>query len=200
MAEKVIQGRGVLIDIHKHHGLGAVIGWEELKAIMDKDGVEVKEGDLVMFHTGFGRLLMENRGGNVTPEIWQNALGGLDGRDPGIQDWVTRSGVAALISDNLSVEAFPNNRTPRVGRGAALGIHELCLFKLGCYLGELWSVIYLLGWAVEVVLTFRPRYLSDLADYLNERKRHAVLLTAPPLRLPGAVGSPANGGFESIGV
>ena len=32
----------------------------------------------------------------------------------------------------------------------------------------------------------------DLADWLRANNRSRFLLTAPPLRLPGAVGSPAN--------
>lgn len=52
-------------------------------------------------------------------------------------------------------------------------LHDLCLFRLGVYLGELW-------------------HLSELADWLAAHQRHAFLLTAPPLRLPGAVGSPAT--------
>jgi hypothetical protein len=34
--------------------------------------------------------------------------------------------------------------------------------------------------------------LEQLADWLRERERHAFLLTAPPLRLPGSVGSPVT--------
>jgi hypothetical protein len=52
-------------------------------------------------------------------------------------------------------------------------IHEHCLFKLGVHLGELW-------------------YLTELAAFLRQRTRSRFLLTAPPLRLPGAVGSPAT--------
>jgi hypothetical protein len=33
-------------------------------------------------------------------------------------------------------------------------------------------------------------YLNDLAMWLREHDRSRFLLTAPPLRLPGAVGSP----------
>jgi hypothetical protein len=54
-----------------------------------------------------------------------------------------------------------------------LPLHAHCLFKLGVYLGEIW-------------------HLSDLADWLRANGRSRFLLTAPPLRLPGAVGSPAN--------
>ena len=35
-------------------------------------------------------------------------------------------------------------------------------------------------------------YLKDLADWLHEHGRSRFLLTAPPLRMPGAVGSPVT--------
>ena len=35
-------------------------------------------------------------------------------------------------------------------------------------------------------------YLTELADHLRAEGRNRFLLTAPPLRLPGAVGSPAT--------
>ena len=40
-------------------------------------------------------------------------------------------------------------------------------------------------------LAERP-WLKDLALWLRDKKRSRFLLTAPPLRLPGAVGSPAT--------
>jgi hypothetical protein len=52
-------------------------------------------------------------------------------------------------------------------------LHDHCLFKLGIHLGELFL-------------------LTPLADWLHQHGRHRFLLTAPPLRLPGAVGSPAT--------
>ena len=57
--------------------------------------------------------------------------------------------------------------------GPVLPLHELCLFKLGIHLGELW-------------------YLSELARWLRAHQRSRFFLTAPPLRLPGAAGSPAT--------
>jgi len=36
-------------------------------------------------------------------------------------------------------------------------------------------------------------YLAELNDWLAAHGRSRFLLTAPPLRLPGAVGSPATG-------
>jgi kynurenine formamidase len=35
-------------------------------------------------------------------------------------------------------------------------------------------------------------WLGDLARYLGQVNRSAFLFTGPPLRLPGAVGSPAT--------
>ena len=52
-------------------------------------------------------------------------------------------------------------------------LHEHCLFKNGIHLGEMF-------------------YFSELARWLREHKRSRFLLTAPPLRLPGAVGSPST--------
>jgi hypothetical protein len=85
---------------------------------------------------------------------------------------VTDSGAVALISDNLAVEIFPPEAAPHA-HCAFLPLHEHCLFRLGVHLGELW-------------------YLSELAGWLRANKRSRFLLTAPPLRLPGAVGSPAT--------
>lgn len=47
MAEKPIQGRAVMIDLHAHYGNERKwIGYEELMSVMEKDGVVVEEGDI----------------------------------------------------------------------------------------------------------------------------------------------------------
>jgi len=92
--------------------------------------------------------------------------------DERILNWITKTGTVALISDNRAVEASPS-RPCTEDHCASLPLHAHCLFKLGVYLGEIWL-------------------LSDLADWLRANGRSRFLLTAPPLRLPGAVGSPAN--------
>ena len=77
----------------------------------------------------------------------------------------------ALIADNYTVEVHP--ATHRNGPCASLPLHEHCIFKLGVHLGEI-------------------RHLGPLAQWLRVHGRNRFLLTAPPLRLPGAVGSPAT--------
>ena len=166
-----IQGRGVLIDLHAHFGrTRQLVGHDELRGVMQADKVVVEPGDMVLFYTGFDDVILEMK---RKPDLHrlEYSCAVLNGRDPKLLAWITDSNVVALISDNYAVEAFPS--VPGHGRHAALPIHEHCLFKLGIPLGEIW-------------------YLSQLAKWLRAHKRSRFLLTAPPLRLAGAVGSPAT--------
>ena len=171
MAERCVQGRGVLIDLFAHFGEERKqVGYDDLMRVMEADGVTVEGGDMVCLHTGFARLLLAmNR--QPDPVRVQTACAVLDGRDPALLRWITDSGLAVLIADNYAVEGLPAR--PGEGHHASMPLHEHCLFKLGVHLGELW-------------------FLSELADHLRASRRSRFLLTAPPLRLPGAVGSPAT--------
>lgn len=171
MASHGVQGRGVLIDLHAHFGRERkVVGYDDLMKVMAADGVTVESGDMVLLHTGFAQMLVEMEG---TPDgrLLETSCAVLDGRDPKLLQWVTDSGLAILAADNYAVEAHP--ATPGEGCCATLPLHEHCLFKLGVHLGEIW-------------------HLTPLADWLRANRRSRFLLTAPPLRLPGAVGSPAT--------
>jgi hypothetical protein len=126
---------------------------------------------MACFYTGYADVILEMNK-NVDAAKLDAAYIGLDGRDEKLLQWITDSDVATLISDNYAVELFP----PRPGSGErhpALPLHEHCLFKLGVHLGEIW-------------------YLTELARWLRANQRSRFLLTAPPLNLPGAVGSPAS--------
>jgi hypothetical protein len=94
----------------------------------------------------------------------------LDGSDKKLLDWIDKSGLVSLISDNPAVEFVDY---ANMASHDALALHKHCIFKLGIHLGEYF-------------------WLSDLANYLRGAKRNAFLFTGPPLRLPGAVGSPAS--------
>jgi kynurenine formamidase len=172
MAAKAIQGRAVMIDLEAHYGRAhKIVGFEDLMDVLKKDKVEVEEGDMVCIRTGFAQMILDMKK-NPDEKVLHGACAALDGRDERLLNWVTKSGLSALIADNYAVEAFPS-RPCEQDHCAALPLHEHCLFKLGVNLGEIW-------------------YLSELADYLRAKKRNRFLLTAPPLRLPGAVGSPAT--------
>jgi kynurenine formamidase len=169
MAAKCVQGRGVMIDLHAHVGRAhEAIGYDRLMRILEQDKVAVEPGDMVCLHTGFAQMILEM---NRQPDLHalEKTCASLDGRDNMLLQWITDSGLSVLVADNYAVEALP--AVSHEGCCATLPLHEHCLFKLGVHLGELW-------------------HLTVLADWL--RKHSRFLLTAPPLRLPGAVGSPAT--------
>lgn len=172
LAEHGVQGRAVMIDLQAHHGLANyAVGYDELMRILEADRVVIERGDMVCLHTGLGDLIVGMNGQPVAQKLLTSCAG-LDGGDQRLLDWITATGIAALISDNFAVELMPKEM--RVdGRHAMLPLHEHCLFKNGIHLGELWR-------------------LGDLARWLRAHDRTRFLLTAAPLNLPGAVGSPVT--------
>lgn len=172
MAQRGVQGRAVLVDVRRHFGdERRRVGYADLMHVIEKDGVEIRKGDMVCIHTGFADLI-RSMGGHPDAERLAASCAVLDGFDPELRRWVDESGLVALIADNYAVEHRPYDFKGD-GCHALLPLHELCLFKLGIHLGELW-------------------YLTELAEWLHANGRHAFMLTAPPLHLPGAVGSPLN--------
>jgi len=171
LAEHGAQGRGVMIDLHAHHGRERKsIGYDDLMRVMERDRVSVEKGDFVCFYTGLADVILE---AHKQPDgaVLHSSCTGLDGRDARLLQWITDCGCAALIADNYAVEIVPAGPYA-ANPHALLPLHEHCLFKNGIHLGEIW-------------------YLTELARWLRQHDRNRFLLTAPPLRLPGAVGSPA---------
>jgi kynurenine formamidase len=171
IAETCVQGRAVMIDLNAAFGDAHLdVNFAGLSEAMSAQNVVVESGDMVCFHTGFGRKIKEMAGA-PDKDVLHGSCAALEGRDPMLQEWIRDSGVVALIADNYAVERVPSRSGS--GKRPFLPLHQLCLFKLGVPLAELW-------------------WLSDLADYLRAAGRTRFLLTAPPLRLPGAVGSPVT--------
>ena len=171
MAVRCMQGRAVMIDLHAHFGNERVaVGYDDLMRVLAADKVAVETGDMVCLHTGFAEVLL-GMGKQPDAAVLDRSCAVLDSRDQNLLDWVTESGLVVLIADNYAVESHLG--PPRPGCCAFLPLHEHCLFKLGVHLGELW-------------------HLTPLARWLRGHGRYRFLLTAPPLRLPGAVGSPAT--------
>lgn len=170
-AQHGIQGRAVMVDLFAHFGQDRVaVGYDDLMKIMKEDKVVVEPGDILMLHTGFATQLLQ-WGGQPDPDKIHNMCAVLDGRDGRLLQWITDSGVAAIVADNYAVENAGAQKP--AGPCAMLPLHEHCLFKLGVPLGEIWL-------------------LDELAQWLRSNGRSRFLLTAPPLRLPGAVGSPVT--------
>jgi len=170
MAYHGMQGRGVLVDLAHHLGHDwRGVDRKTLEEIMSADRIVVEPGDMLLLHTGFATKVLEwNR--DPDPVKIHTMCGYLDARDQSLLEWIAESQISALVADNYAVEGLVGRDRDET-RHSLLPIHHLCLFKLGVPLGEMW-------------------YLHELASWLREHDRSRFLLTAPPLRLPGVVGSP----------
>lgn len=170
-AHTPIQGRGVMVDLERHFGRGRrSIGWAELKHVLERDAIDVDTGDILCLHTGFADELLKMNG-KPDAERVHSICAVLDGNDVQLLDWISKSGLSAIAADNYAVEGIADPADPHATK--LVPLHHHCLFKRGIPLGELWQ-------------------LSPLARWLREAGRHHFFLSAPPLRLPGAIGSPVT--------
>jgi hypothetical protein len=171
MAQTGVCGRGVLFDFVRAFGTGrTMVGYDKLMQVIADQKIDVRKGDFLLFYTGYGDALMAM---NKQPDqaVLERTGAALDGTDKKLLQWIDEVGAVSLISDNPAVEYMDPTLDPNAHE--VLPLHEHCLFKLGIHLGELF-------------------WLSDLANYLRRAGRSAFQFTGPPLRLPGAVGSPAS--------
>lgn len=174
-AEAGIVGRGVLVDVARFVAGGGddplpldhVIQPEETLACLDAQGVNVAQGDILCFRTGWvERFLDADTKGRI--ELLKPAGDGM-WRVPGIspehaalahdQRW------AAAVADNTAVEALPTQ--------GATSAHVRMLRNLGLPFGELFD-------------------LSRLSRACHAGARWTFLFVAVPLNIAGGAGSPAN--------
>lgn len=166
-----MQGRGVLVDFVRVFGSERrVVGYDDLMVALEARSVTIEEGDMLVLRTGFAEAIVAMQGA-PDKDVLRNTGVVLDGNDERLCQWITDSGIAALAADNYAVENLDDPLAEDAH--AKLPLHHHCLFKLGLPLAELW-------------------YLPALADWLDDNGRNRFLLTAPPLRLPGAIGSPVT--------
>jgi kynurenine formamidase len=119
--------RGVLIDVAKYKGVQQLAGNYEitpadLKGALQKEGVTIKSGDVVLMHTGWGSLWMKD-----------NAKFGAT--EPGIGlaagQMLVDAEVVVVGADTWGVEIMPN---PDPSLSAP--VHQLFLARNGIYLHE----------------------------------------------------------------
>lgn len=163
-------GRGVLLDVPRltgraHLDIGEAIEADDLEACVEGQHVEVGEADFVLIRTG--RLGLAQADGEWGSE-W--AGGPSCGIEVSAIDWLCSRDIAAVAADTFSVEIIPA-QTSAVGERAPM--HSILLAGAGIYVGEFWA-------------------LDDLAAHCARTGSWEFLLTAPPLVVPGAVGSACN--------
>jgi kynurenine formamidase len=126
--EKVppIVTRGVLLDMAAYYGTdivkeGTAFNTKEIEEAAKKQGVEIRQGDVVIFHTGWLGLIGrdDKRYGAGEPGV------GVEGAK-----YLTSKGVVAVGADTWAVEAIPFE-TPNV-----FEVHQILLAKNGTYILE----------------------------------------------------------------
>lgn len=173
VAKAGVQGRAVLVNLRSMFGdRRVVVGYDAWMEALRRQNIQVERGDMVCIYTGYSNLLLQMKGKPDHDRLRQSCSA-LDGSDQRLLNWITENGVVALCADNNAVEIVDRGSFQADSPKPFLPLHEHCLFKLGVYLGELW-------------------HLRELAEALESSGRSAFLLTAPPLHLPGAFGSPVT--------
>ena len=163
-------GRGVLVDPAREQGLercpdGQVIGVDLLEACLASTGSTLRKGDILLVRTGYLAKWWELGQDDSPTDYFVNSPGLSRHTVP----WLHEHDVSALACDNIGVEVL----VPEDPEERAFPLHVSCLVDLGLPLGEFWD-------------------LDRLAADCAEDGVYEFLLVAPPLYIPGAMGSPLN--------
>ena len=171
-ARRGISARGVLLDMERffrdsaeplHWHTTRRITVSELEAARVEQGIEWREGDVLLLRTGWWT-------GYASASADERAQLGTRLDSPGLDAssemaaYLWNSGFSAVAGDNISVEAMPL---------AESILHYKTLVRLGMPWGELW-------------------WLDELAEDCEREGRWDSLLVSAPWNLTGSVGSPAN--------
>ncbi|KQP74397.1 cyclase [Microbacterium sp. Leaf288] len=170
-AASVIVSRGVLIDVGRHLAPdtgeladGYAITVADIEATIAAQGASsrVGRGDIVLVRTG--QYARTRRDG------WGEYAGGpAPGLSLTTAGWLHRTEIAAIATDTWGFEVRPNE----FDAPAFQPLHQVVIPNMGLTIGEMWN-------------------LDALADACAARGRWDFLLSAAPLPITGAVGSPIN--------
>jgi kynurenine formamidase len=119
--------RGVLIDVAKLKGKpqldsGYEITAADLQEALKSQAMEIRSGDVVLIHTGWGALWMKDNARYV---------GGCPGIGVAAAQFLADKEVIVVGSDNWGVEVSPNPDAD-----LAAPVHQLLIAKNGIYLHE----------------------------------------------------------------
>jgi kynurenine formamidase len=164
-----IVGRGVLLDVPRHRGvkwleLGEAVRRAELEACAAAEGVEIGEGDILVFRTGHHRRRLElGPWDNNPPPVGEGKAGLHVDAIP----WMQEKRIAAFLPDGDG-EAIPS-----VVEGIMYPIHPLQVAAMGMLVSD-------------------SLQFEELVVACEEEQRYEFMVVGLPLRLPGATGSPWN--------
>lgn len=164
-----IVGRGVMLDAARHRGVpwlepGDAVTRAELEEIEKAQGVQLGEGDILVFRTGHhARRLALGAWNNEYPPAGE----GKAGLHVDTVPWMHERRIAGFLPDGDG-ETVPSNV-----EAMPYPIHVLQLTAMGMLISD-------------------SLQLEELAVACEEEGRWEFLVVGLPLRLPGATGSPWN--------
>ncbi len=161
-------GRGVLLDIPRLKGVdrlekGYGITPKDLDDACAAQGVEVRQGDILIIRTGHVPYFYSLED---RASFW---VGGAPGINSDCVQWVADKDIAALAMDNIAIEVEPFEAPYE----HVYPLHARLIRDLGLTLGEVW-------------------WLEELADACAADGRYEFFISAPPLNVTNASGSPVN--------
>jgi kynurenine formamidase len=164
-----VVGRGVLLDIPKHRGVpwlepGEAVERAELEECAHAEGVEIGEGDVLVFRTGHHRRRLELGPWDNNPPPRGEGKAGLH---VDAIPWMHEKRIAAFLPDG------DGETVPSVVDGITYPIHPLQVVAMGMLVSD-------------------SLQFEELATACNEEGRFEFMVVGLPLRLPGATGSPWN--------
>lgn len=163
-----MQSRGVLLDLPRRLKVerlepGYAIEPALLDACAAAQDVEVGTGDILIIRTGHVPWFYTLAD---KADFWRGGAPGLSMRTA---DWLHARQVAAVAMDNIAIEVEPFEQPCE----HPFPLHGRLIRDLGLSLGEIW-------------------WLEDLAVACAEEGRYAFFLSAAPLNVTNAAGSPLN--------
>lgn len=170
-ARDQLVSRGVLLDVARHlrpetgeleDGYAITVADLEATVAAQGESARVERGDIVLVRTG--RLTRARRMG------WGDYAGGpAPGLSITTAGWLHRRDIAAIATDTWGFEVRPNE----FDVASFQPLHQIVIPNMGLTIGEMWD-------------------LDELGGVCAELGRYDFLLSAPPLPITGAVGSPIN--------
>jgi kynurenine formamidase len=164
-----IVGRGVLLDIPKLRGVkwlepGEAVRAAELEQCVTAEGLQIGQGDILVFRTGHHRRRIElGAGDNNPPPVGEGKAGLHVDAIP----WMHERRIAAFLPDG------DGEAVPSVVDGITYPIHPLQVVSMGMLVSD-------------------SLQFEELVVACAEEGRSEFMVVGLPLRLPGGTGSPWN--------
>jgi kynurenine formamidase len=177
-ARRGIAGRAVLLDLQATLSArgdyrpdeSRAFTVDDLEAAREAAGVEMRDGDILLIHTGFLDWYRQQPA-HVREPLRDRAnvhAVGLEHTEA-MARHVWNLHVCGIATDTIGVEVWPPEHEVR-----PFGfLHRMLLGSFGMALGELW-------------------WLHDLARDCAAHGVYEMFLTSAPLNVPGGIGSPPN--------